>query len=137
MTREIIQNAAERMNDCISYLENKYAAEGYSVKRQETFLGDEGQFPSVVVTNSPGYTKSVFGLGTCAILIFIERGNDLEVVDAPPMLSHNRATATGLAVLSGGPGFPLLITSGIGAIKQKKLRNRLYADAVAYLKVNP
>lgn len=132
MATEIVQNAVDKINDCIEFLKKKYEDEGY-IAHTLPVLGENGDGQSLCVTNATNSMKSTFGLTTFAQVAFFPRHNDVEVMDAPPRLSRDRSTATWVAVLSGGPGFPLLITSGIGAIRQKKLRKRLFSDALAYL----
>lgn len=132
MATEIVQNAVGKINDCIEFLKKKYEDEGYITRIMPVF-GENGEGQSLCVTNATNSMKATFGLTTFAQVVFLPRHNDVEVLDAPPRISSNRATATWVAALSGGPGFPLLITSGIGAIRQKKLRKRLFSDSLAYL----
>lgn len=131
MNKELIRNAAKHISACMDFIENRYSLEGYSVHRQDV-LTEEGMVPSIVATNNPGHTKATFGLDVFAQVAFIVHGDDLEIIDNAA-LSHTRSRAVSTAILSGGVGFPLLITSGIGAFKQNRLRNRLFSDVSAFL----
>ena len=132
MATEIVRGVASKIDACKMHLKSKYESEGYTVVFQDVFA-ETGKYPSVVVTNGASGTKTQFGLATLAQVVFIDRKDDVEVLDAAPRLSSGRATATFMALASGGAGFPLLITSGIGAFKQKRLRKRLFEDALEYL----
>ncbi len=113
------------------YILEKYKSDGYEV--QKLSFDDEGNDGRLVQirNTSEGVgskLKALVGLKTCATLKLLQKGGDLEVeVFGGSWLDKGAVVAVSWFVL-----WPLLITGGIGAFKQKKLLDSVYEDTLCY-----
>ena len=126
-----INGAAFQMDYGADYILDKYKSDGYEV--QKLSFDDEGNDGRLVQirNTSEGVgskLKALVGLKTCATLKLLQKGGDLEVeVFGGSWLDKGAVVAVSWFVL-----WPLLITGGIGAFKQKKLLDSVYEDTLCY-----
>lgn len=126
-----INGAAFQMDYGADYILEKYKSDGYEV--QKLSFDDEGNDGRLVQirNTSEGVgskLKALVGLKTCATLKLLQKGGDLEVeVFGGSWLDKGAVVAVSWFVL-----WPLLITGGIGAFKQKKLLDSVYEDTLCY-----
>ena len=126
-----INGAAFQMDYGADYILEKYKSDGYEV--QKLSFDDEGNDGRLVQirNTSEGVgskLKALVGLKTCATLKLLQKGGDLEVeVFGGNWLAQGANVVLGWFVL-----WPLLITGGVGAFKQKKLLDQVYEDTLCY-----
>ena len=126
-----INGAAFQMDYGADYILDKYKSDGYEV--QKLSFDDEGNDGRLVQirNTSEGVgskLKALVWLKTCATLKLLQKGGDLEVeVFGGSWLDKGAVVAVSWFVL-----WPLLITGGIGAFKQKKLLDSVYEDTLCY-----
>ena len=126
-----INGAAFQMDYGADYILEKYKSDGYEV--QKLSFDDEGNDGRLVQirNTSEGVgskLKALVGLKTCATLKLLQKDGDLEIeVFGGNWLAQGANVVLGWFVL-----WPLLITGGVGAFKQKKLLDQVYEDTLCY-----
>ena len=129
--KNTINGAAFQMDYGADYILEKYKSDGYEV--QKLSFDDEGNDGRLVQirNTSEGVgskLKALVGLKTCATLKLLQKNGDLEIeVFGGSWLDKGAVVAVSWFVL-----WPLLITGGIGAFKQKKLLDSVYEDTLCY-----
>lgn len=130
--KKVLKGAAYQQESCADYIVRLFSADDYQV--QKLRFDDEGTTGTLVqVKNTTsGFwstAKKWTGLEVCAMLKLVQQGDDLELsVEAGKWLDKAALAAFGMFVAVGG----LAITSAIGAVKQKKLLDKVFIDALGF-----
>ncbi len=128
---KIITGAAFQIDYAADYVKQKYEADGYQAQKLSfTDNGTEGVLVQIRNTSDGvgGILKTAIGCKTCATLKMLKQGNDLEIeVMAGSWLDKGVVITISMFVL-----WPLLLTGGFGAYRQKKLLNQLFIDTLGF-----
>ena len=130
--RKVISGAAYQQESCADYMVQLFAAEEYQVQKlQFEENGTQGVLVQIRNTSSGFWTqaKRWTGLEVCAMLKLVKTGDDLELsVEAGKWLDKAALAAFGMFVAVGA----LAITSAVGAVKQKKLLDKVFIDSLGF-----
>lgn len=134
MNREhLIVNGASRMEECAEHIRSLFALEGYET--QKLIVNDPSQNGMLVqvrnATGTSGVIKSLTGLGACATLKLVVKGQNLELaVVGGKWLDKAAVNLVSWVIL-----WPLFVTSSIGMWRQKKLLDRMFLEAMSFFTV--
>ena len=126
-----IAGAAYQQDACGDYMVKLYEAEDYQA--QKLHFEDGGSRGTLVqIRNTTGGfwsgLKKWTGLGTCATLKLEQIGDDLDIsVGEGKWLDKVALAGVSMIVL-----WPLFFSSAVGAVKQKRLLDKVFIDALGF-----
>lgn len=128
---KIISDAADRQEDCADFIVRQYVSDDYRVQKLSFEESGSRGIAVQIQNTSEGFlsgVKKLTGLGTCATLKLEKIGDDLKLsVGEGRWLDKAALAGLSMVVLA-----PLLISSTIGAVMQKKLLDKVFVDALGF-----